>query len=38
MGARARAMLEQQFSRQHAIAAWEALLKTLAPEDAASRS
>src|SRR6185437_3919316 len=38
MGARARAMLEQQFSRQHAIAAWEALLKTLSPEDAASRS
>jgi glycosyltransferase involved in cell wall biosynthesis len=29
MGARARAMLEQNFTRRHAIAAWEALLKTL---------
>lgn len=37
MGARARTMLERQFSRQHAIAAWETLLGMLATADAPVR-
>jgi glycosyltransferase involved in cell wall biosynthesis len=37
MGARARTMLDENFSRRHAIAAWEALLEALAPRDAAPR-
>ena len=37
MGACARTMLEQHFSRRHAIAAWEALLQELAPPDVAAR-